>query len=243
MSALVHIGLSYIFDHDPQTSSDKLEVLESGLSAFLSGAKAAPEILQLFRDTLGSTKPFDRIVTIVQTSDKPIPDFSMFCVANPHSGRRTRAWTDYENQRLLAAIHRFGTDDWVSVARFVGNGRTRAQCSQRWLRGLDPRICRDRWTPEEESRLQGLVQCFGTRSWTKIAGEMGNRSDVQCRYHYNQMKPERAAISVSASMPSGVVLAHGEGKTVLPSIRELLNTFKPSSSMPALPTFVRRYNV
>jgi hypothetical protein len=249
MSALLQIGLSYILDHDPQASNDKLELLESGLTAFLSGTKPAAEISQLFRDTLGSTKPFDRIATIVQTSDKPIPDFSMFCVANPRSGRRTRAWTHYENQRLLAGIHRFGTDDWLAVARFVGNGRTRAQCSQRWLRGLDPRICRDRWTPKEENRLQELVECFGTRSWTKVAGEMGNRSDVQCRYHYNQMRPEGPAISASASMPSGVVLARvaqGEGKTMLPSIRELLNTgnaFKPSASMSALPTFVREFNV
>jgi len=28
------------------------------------------------------------------------------------------------------------------VASFVGNGRTRAQCAQRWSRGLNPKICK-----------------------------------------------------------------------------------------------------
>jgi hypothetical protein len=50
------------------------------------------------------------------------------------------------------------------VARYVGNNRTRSQCSQRWQRGLDPRISRSRWTPEDEARLIGLVEKYGEKS-------------------------------------------------------------------------------
>jgi hypothetical protein len=43
------------------------------------------------------------------------------------------------------------------------------------------------WTYEEERRLLELVGAHGPRSWTRISAELGNRSDVQCRYHYLQM--------------------------------------------------------
>jgi hypothetical protein len=100
--------------------------------------------------------------------------------------RRTRPWTAAEDQRLLGGIARFGVDSWQNVATFVGSGRNRAQCSQRWSRGLNPRISKKVWTPDEESQLEALVKEHGEKSWAKIASIMGNRSDVQCRYHYRQ---------------------------------------------------------
>jgi hypothetical protein len=66
----------------------------------------------------------------------------------------------------------------------VGNNRTSSQCSQRWQRGLDPRISRGRWTAEDEAKLLKLVAQFGEKSWIRISAAMGNRSDVQCRYRY-----------------------------------------------------------
>lgn len=120
-------------------------------------------------------------------------------IASNSQRKKTRSWTEYEDQRLLAGIHKFGTDNWVSVAAFVGNGRTRAQCSQRWTRGLDPRISKDKWSPEDEESLMRLVIQYGTKSWTRIAQEIGNRSDVQCRYHYKQMKQEMDLDSDSSS--------------------------------------------
>jgi hypothetical protein len=32
------------------------------------------------------------------------------------------------------------------------------------------------------------VEKHGEKSWKKIATQFGNRSDVQCRYHYQQMQ-------------------------------------------------------
>ena len=102
--------------------------------------------------------------------------------------KKTRSWTQAEDRRLIAGIHKFGVDNWANVAAFIGNGRTRAQCSQRWNRGLDPRISKDQWTKEEDEKLINLVRLKGTQGWTVIASEMGNRSDVQCRYHYKQIQ-------------------------------------------------------
>jgi hypothetical protein len=93
-----------------------------------------------------------------------------------------------EDQRLLAGITRFGPDNWAPVAAFVGNGRTRSQCAQRWNRGINPSISKEPWTVGEEEELKRLVKLNSESSWHKIAGELGNRSDVQCRYHYIQMQ-------------------------------------------------------
>jgi hypothetical protein len=40
---------------------------------------------------------------------------------------------------------------------------------------------------EEEKKLEDLVRQFGEKSWAKVAAILGNRSDVQCRYHFRQM--------------------------------------------------------
>ena len=39
----------------------------------------------------------------------------------------------------------------------------------------------------EDVKLIQLVRQYGDKSWTKISNAMGNRSDVQCRYHYIQL--------------------------------------------------------
>lgn len=103
-----------------------------------------------------------------------------------------RSWSKEEDNKLREAIELLGTDSWARVAHYVGFGRTRGQCSQRWIRGLDPSISRERWTPEEEQKLDALVKQYGMKSWMKIAKEIGTRNDVQCRYHYSQMMKHRS---------------------------------------------------
>jgi hypothetical protein len=76
------------------------------------------------------------------------------------------------------------------VSAFVGGGRSRAQCSQRWVRGLDPRISKGQWSAQQEERLVEIVRTRGSHMWSQIAAELGNRSDVQCRYHFFQMYRE-----------------------------------------------------
>jgi hypothetical protein len=251
-SVLVQVGLSYILDHDEHVSRENLQLLSDALTKFVDGTGSLPQTADIFRATLGSSKPFDRVVSIVQTTENPIPDFSGLA-QQKHSPRKiTRSWTEYENQRLIAGICRYGTDNWLAVAAFVGNGRTRAQCAQRWIRGLDPRISKDRWTAESEGRLQELVERFGTKSWSRIASEMGNRSDVQCRYHYYQMNQEKAqknlTISHCASFPVGLLMQKNGAKPerkMFPPIENLLKSDVPwraSESMGVLPVLPGHQN-
>jgi hypothetical protein len=95
-----------------------------------------------------------------------------------------RYWTDFEDQLLFQAVSRCGTNDWTRVARTIGNGRSRAQCSQRWFRCLDPRITKGRWDPHEDEVLLAIVKKYGPKNWVKISREMKTRTDVQCRHRY-----------------------------------------------------------
>lgn len=96
-------------------------------------------------------------------------------------------WSKEEDAKLCKAVEHYGTEDWNFIAQVVGGGRTRQQCHQRWFRGLDPSISRERWTLDEEALLMKLVKENGLKAWTKIAKKMGTRNDVQCRYHYKQI--------------------------------------------------------
>jgi hypothetical protein len=99
-----------------------------------------------------------------------------------------RSWTGTEDLRLLAGILRFGTNDWQQISGFVGSGRSKSQCHQRWNRGLDPRIARDTWTPQQDELLMMLVALYGQKCWTQVSCGLGNRCDVQCRYRFNVLR-------------------------------------------------------
>ena len=101
--------------------------------------------------------------------------------------KKCRMWNRSEDILLLAAIHKYGLGDWKSISIFVGGGRSRSQCSQRWGRALDPRITKVAWDSAEEQRLCEIVSEVGEHSWANVAKRLGTRSDVQCRYRYYQI--------------------------------------------------------
>jgi len=257
---LLAVATSYASEIKDDMTQEEKDSIEAAFDGFLNNLTPFFEASKVIQGILGTTKPLDRVSTILQTTDIPIPNFFLVPPMNSQTDRKkTRSWTDYEDQRLLAGIHRFGLDNWQTIASFVGNGRTRAQCSQRWVRGLDPRISKDRWTKEDESLLLELVNQYGSKSWTKIASEMGNRSDVQCRYHYKQMTHDDSGdsekllpsrISTSGSVPTALTLSSmkneasnsigNESKVVLPSISSFLNPnprprISLAPSLPVLP--------
>lgn len=105
--------------------------------------------------------------------------------ANEPTGKTSgHYWTDFEDQLLTRAVSRWGTNNWTRVARMIGNGRSRSQCSQRWFRCLDPRITKGRWEPEEDEVLLAIVKKYGPKNWVQISREMKTRTDVQCRHRY-----------------------------------------------------------
>ena len=99
--------------------------------------------------------------------------------------RKSGGWSNIEDEKLIEAVKKLGTNDWQAISDFVGNGRTKSQCSQRWERTLDPTISREEWSHEETQKLINAVKKYGLKSWVKVAKFVGSRSDVQCRYKYN----------------------------------------------------------
>jgi hypothetical protein len=95
-------------------------------------------------------------------------------------------WTVEEDAKLVAAAKRYGSKDWVRVAKLVP-GRTNKQCRQRWTMLLDttidqasgaPRLA---WNPEEDAKLTEAVKNYGVNNWNEIAVLVSGRTDRQCR--------------------------------------------------------------
>ena len=164
----------------------EIKIISDTLVELFNNKINLAQACQIINPIVGSQHPMQRVAGILSITDDPIPTNQQDYPDNL-ARHKTRPWMLYEDQRLLAAILRYGFDNWVMIAEFVGNGRTRSQCSQRWNRGLNPKISKGTWSKEEEEKLLRLVSENGDRSWTKISMEFGNRSDVQCRYRYQQL--------------------------------------------------------
>jgi hypothetical protein len=157
------------------------------ITGFCSQAISIGDCRASLAPLLTTTSAINRLFAILNCSPNPYPPAP--ARDRSHCGKKRQApWLPPEDNRLLAAIHRFGTQSWPAVASFVGNRRTRAQCAQRWFRGLDPRLSKDAWTPEEDAKLTTLADAGPEKGWTWISRQMGTRSDVQCRYRYVQLR-------------------------------------------------------
>lgn len=191
-SPLVDIAMNYVHDLHKKIPPEQLLVIKNNFIQFVSGKITYQECSARLIPIISSTQPLDKIDEILRTSDWPLPPIT---VGKPHDPLKktrvkTRQWAQYEDQRLLAGIHRYGINDWATIARFVGNGRTKSQCAQRWLRVLDPQISKEQWDNEQDSTLLQLISIIGDKSWTKISQFMNGRSDVQCRYRYHQLQKD-----------------------------------------------------
>ena len=198
---LIDVGISYVHELFPTLDAPTIHYLRGVFSSFLSGAVSYHDAQRYFSEMIGSSNPIDRLQDVLAIMDQPAPSRPL-CDDGGSDGARkkTRTWTAAEDLRLLAAVHKYGLDSWSVVAQFVGNGRSRSQCSQRWIRVLDPKISKEQWTPQEDERLVRLVSTHGEKAWMKIAVELGNRSDVQCRYHYMQLQKDGIDKTISANI-------------------------------------------
>jgi len=67
-------------------------------------------------------------------------------------------------------------------------GRTDVQCRERWVNILDPAICRDAWTVEEDQLLRAAVKELGAGKWSQISARMPRRrTDYGCRKRWEKL--------------------------------------------------------
>lgn len=195
---LVDVALSYAQSAQKNISDNELGELGEIFDQFLKGQISKIDASIRVEKIIGTSNLVDKIDSIIQVSEEPIP----YTQGESNSRPKSKPWTQYEDQRLLAAIHKVGLESWNNVAAFVGNGRTRSQCSQRWNRGLNPKISKTCWSHDEEVKLLEYVEKYGERAWTRIANEFGNRSDVQCRYRYQQLSKDTSLLEMD-KLPDG----------------------------------------
>lgn len=191
---LIDLALSYVAEINSTLTANSFNLIRSAFEHYLNGQISSEDCTKVLLQELENTSPLERINDILAVGDKPMKlDLAQSMERQFGSTRKkTRPWKTEEDNRLIKGVCKYGFENWSTVAQFVGNGRTRSMCSQRWLRVLDPHISKDHWTREEETQLLNLVNLFGTKCWMKVAKKLGNRSDVQCRYKYQQMERSTA---------------------------------------------------
>ncbi|KAK8834455.1 hypothetical protein M9Y10_036315 [Tritrichomonas musculus] len=212
---LVDVILSLYPENTFQRNPDMYNQTMNLIIHFIKNPSKFQECVQTSIALTGTSQPIERLHDILTVGNEPIPftNGDVDDTKDDSIRKKSRTWTTYEDNRLIAGIYRFGIDNWTSISRFVGNGRTRSQCSQRWQRGLDPHLSKDQWSVAEEAFLLQLVQYYGEKSWTQIAGKMGNRSDVQCRYRYKQMQKDRSLHVRPMAAPNSLPYGSGVRKT------------------------------
>jgi len=189
---LLDIACFYASQSVDDPSDEVMKLVRDHLLIFIEGRSSVKQTRSYVFSLLGNHDCVDKIDAILNVENVPLPTLPEKPEAYPQSRRKAQTWSPEEDQRLLAGIHRFGLSDWAEISKFIGNGRTRSQCSQRWHRSLNPKICKERWLPSDDEKLLQLSKLYGIHSWTKVAQTLGCRTDVQCRYRYNLLTKKMA---------------------------------------------------
>jgi hypothetical protein len=234
LSPLALVIHSYVLEACPNIGPNDSDEIDRVINSRLSGEIDHTTAIHLSVRLIGTAHPIDKLEAILSVGDLPLSSNARprIITFNSRLRKKNELWSEYEDMRLLLGIHKFGLRSWGSVARFVGNNRLKTQCCQRWSRGLNPRIKRTAWTPEEDEKLQGLVERFGRKSWTRIALQFGDRCDVQCRYRFHQLS--KGNESKADSEKNGEESSQEEQppektlKKPLPSIQSLIDQVRES---------------
>ncbi|OHT06214.1 hypothetical protein TRFO_25756 [Tritrichomonas foetus] len=187
---LIQVGYFWVDEESKVQDPNSITTAKTAIKRFVNGETSYEDAENILSTTIGSIVPIEKMNEVIQIyngfddEDEP-PGIS------PMTNKLFRPWTSQEDFRLLAAIHKHGIGNWKAIADLVGFKRSRAQCSQRWNRALNPAIKKENWTSDEDDLLLNLVLVYGPHMWATVAKDMNGRSDVQCRYRYYQLKKEK----------------------------------------------------
>jgi hypothetical protein len=170
-------------------SEDTAARLRSELTAYLLDEIDKEAIREVLWSATESMEPYDFLQDIL-TGPAEVPQTPERILIGDSRRAQPRPWTRAEDLRLLLGLHILGLHRWQAVSNFVGSGRSRAQCAQRWRRALDPAISKSKWTPEEEAKFIEAMRASRGRGWKEISRLMSGRSDLQCRFHAGRMHRE-----------------------------------------------------
>jgi hypothetical protein len=170
---LVSVAYSFIVNECGELPPDKQTRVIALLAVCVTGDPSLYCIIlqQIHAFVDQSNSPLLRLYSTVTVPARPIPDNEARNAVNTR-GRQLNFWPVIEDNRLFAGIHRFGLRSWGQVAEFVGNGRSSAQCSQRWSRNLNPQLKKTEWSVVEKQMLTEMAAKWGPRDGDKLLEEL-----------------------------------------------------------------------
>ncbi len=94
-----------------------------------------------------------------------------------------KKWNIIEDNILRKAILYYGPKNWQQIS-YCLDGRNNSQCFHRWMKGINPKIKRNKWSFEEDLTLGVALRIYGNKKWSKIANHLNGRTDIQCRERF-----------------------------------------------------------
>uniref|UniRef100_A0A3B5MD23 Uncharacterized protein n=1 Tax=Xiphophorus couchianus TaxID=32473 RepID=A0A3B5MD23_9TELE len=130
-------------------------------------------------------------------------------VAEQRDGGKGKVkWTQDEDDKLKALVHKLGSSDWKHIANFIPN-HTEQQCQHRWFKVLDPELVKGPWTKEEDEKVIELVNLYGNKQWAMVAKHLKGRLGKQCRERWhNHLNPNVKKSSWTAEEDLIIYKAH-----------------------------------
>jgi pre-mRNA-splicing factor CDC5/CEF1 len=97
---------------------------------------------------------------------------------------RGGAWSNVEDQVLLAAYMKYGGNEWLRIASLLPK-KSASQVKARWEEYLDPTLRKAPWTHKEDEKLLRLAQLMPMQ-WRTI-GQYFGRTAHQCLERYREL--------------------------------------------------------
>ncbi|TNN78586.1 Myb-related protein B [Liparis tanakae] len=130
-------------------------------------------------------------------------------VADPKDGGKVKVkWTQEEDDKLKALVHKLGSSDWKYIATYIPS-HSEHQCQHRWFKVLDPELVKGPWTKEEDDKVIELVNLYGNKQWAMVAKHLKGRLGKQCRERWhNHLNPNVKKSSWTAEEDLIIFKAH-----------------------------------
>ncbi|NWV22644.1 SNPC4 protein, partial [Origma solitaria] len=163
------------------------------------------ELVQEMR--VGSHIPYKKIAYYMEGRDSAQLIYRWTKSVDP--SLKKGPWTPEEDAMLMAAVKKYGEKDWYKIRTEV-QGRSDAQCRDRYLKALHWDVKKGKWSLEEEEQLIELVQKHGLGRWSKIASELPHRTDSQCLSKWKLMIGSKVLWKCCYKKRSGAKRHHDE---------------------------------